>query len=279
MQKFWTVILIVLMAPGAQAQTLINAEAIGQCRKISDPYKRVACYDAAVMTDVVVNPRGAEPAEPVAQPQPVAQPVGTLQSWAGNMNLPKETRLATQVLGSPEHTMMGGYPIAIVDSNSFEMLEPPSSPLESFLRGMSDEALGAAKYQKDFYFAIPSAQESTESAILTMACQKNITDFKIHFAKPFPKTEDEVVMTISNPSINSIQNQPYRVRFLENGYIMQMPRGIPGIEIIKWVANGNELQVETERNGELVSLRFDIREIDAPLSILSRQCTWNNGGQ
>lgn len=263
-------------ALSAQAQTLINVEAIGQCRKISDPYQRVACYDEAVMVDVIVNPRDTQQPQPEPEPQP--QPVvntGTQQSWASNMNLPADTRLAAQVLGSSERTMMGGYPIAIVDSDDHQMIAPPSSPLESFLNGMSDEALGAAKYKRDYYFAIASANESTESAILSMACQKNITDFKIHFAKPFPKTEQEVIFTIADINANRIEDQTHRERFVENGYIMQMPRGLEGIRLIKWIESGNELQVQTERNGEIVTLRFDIRELDAPLSILARQCSWN----
>ncbi len=275
MQKFWTIIISAVLALDAQAQTLINVEAIGQCRKISDPYKRVVCYDEAVMTDVVVNPRETAATAPAPQPEPTPTPMGTHQSWVSNMNLPAATRLAAQVLSSSERTMLGGYPIAIVDADEHKILAAPSSPLESFLRGMSDEALAAAKYKRDFYFAIASAQESSENAILAMSCQKNITDFKIHFAKPFPKTEDEVIFTIADLGSNSIQDQTHRERFVSDGYIMQMPRGLEGIRLIKWIASGNELQVQTERNGEIVTLRFDIREIDAPLSILARQCSWN----
>ncbi len=276
MQKFWTLIFGASLALGAQAQTLINVDAIGECRKISDPYKRVVCYDEAVMTDVIVNPRNV-PA-PEAQPQPTpapTAPIGTLQSWAGNMNLPAATRLAAQVLGSNERTMMGGYPIAIVDSDTHEMLTPPSSPLENFLNGMSDDAMAAAKYKRDYYFAIGNSPESTENAILSMACQKNITDFKIHFAKPFPKTEEEVIFTIADDNSENIQDQTHNERFVSDGYIMQMPRGLEGIRLIKWIAGGGELQVKTERNGEIVTLRFATREIDAPLSILARQCSWN----
>lgn len=275
MQKFWTLITLAFLAIAADAQTFINVEAIGACRKIEDPYKRVACYDEAVMSDVIINPRNNEPPAPQAAPVVNVAPAASHLSWATNQNLPAETRLAAQVLGSNELTTRGGYPIAIVNSDTHELMQTPSSPLENFLQGMSDDALAAAKYKRDYYFAIASSPESTDNAILTLACQKNITDFKIHFAKPFPNTEQEVVFTIADVASNSIQDETQRERFVENGYIMQMPRGLEGIRLIKWIAGGSQLQVKTERNGEIVTLRFDTREMEAPLALLARQCSWN----
>lgn len=263
------------LAIPAGARIFVDVDQIGICTAISNAAERLDCFDGAIINTAnssLIEPQPTNPA-PTQPTQPIAS--GSLISWAQNPNLPDRTRLAAQVLNSSERTAVGGYPIAIVDSETHQLLAPPQSPLEDFMRSLSDETVAATKYTRDFYFSIPSSNSSSESAILGFSCERNITNMHVHFAKQFPDVTNEVGFMVKRRDSGSLDEITSTQRFIENGYVMEAPRGLVGIDLIKRLMQGDQIDVVLQRNGEPVVVNFNIQDLNQPMSILARQCSWS----
>jgi type VI secretion system protein VasI len=172
-----------------------------------------------------------------------------------------------------------GTPTAIVPATSGSESVPPIVDLvhanevrraggdtHFLMTQAADDSTGAA--QQRVVISAP-AQGHVPSTVLAISCMSNISRLQFVMSKPLAGNVAQVRLILDARPTGATT----RWQVLTSGRVVDAGRGMPAIEMIRRLANGAQLRVESDVP-ELDGLVFDVTGLGTQIATQRAACRW-----
>ncbi|AUG55447.1 type VI secretion system-associated protein TagO [Thalassospira marina] len=262
MQKIRTVGVMAMMVVcgasiNANAQTVIDDDALAACFTTANRLDRLGCYDS-----LLGRPGMGD--EGVA----IAQPVET-----DDEKTPLAVSYVNGFLRSANVTPEG-VAVTLLDHKSGAKITGPNGDLLDRINPPRDMAdFDQLRRQADLYLALPALADAGEKGAMLVSCENNITRMRLMWMDGFSGRTVNARFLYGG-SISQENATGTLLRVNGQGHILETPRGLESIRLLKTITDGSRIQVSVDAGNEQRSLFFDADALRSALPMMGRHCAW-----
>ncbi|MEQ5778150.1 hypothetical protein J4E05_21680 [Thalassospira sp. NFXS8] len=264
MQKIRTVSVMALMmvcggiSVDAQAQTVIDDTALGACFAKANRLDRLGCYDSLLgrpnTGDEGITVSRAVVEEDEKTPVAVSYVNGFLRS----ADVTPQGVAVTLLDHKSGAKITGGK-----DGSLLDRINPPRDRA----------AFDALRRKADLYLALSSLADAGEQGAMLVSCENNITRLRLMWKDAFSgRTADARFLYGGSIAQENATGTVLRVN--GQGHILETPRGLESIRLLKTISDGSRIQVSVDAGQEQRSLFFDADALRGALPMMGRHCAW-----
>lgn len=219
-----------------------------QCAGLTDSLERLVCYDR------VYQSTNMAPVEPGGPSLPEQDEPAAMQEALDYLSSPK-------IVGDQLH-------LTLIDSRTGTALD--DSAFDDLAKGGA--ALDDMRERADFVMAMAATPDSSETAVLTVACRAGITEMRVYWTNPFNSQRIQLRLRRGDGA-----GEMVAMRTKGDGFILEAPRGLEAIRIIRRMVEQSRIELLAGEAGvgRARSAFFEMRDLRAGLGLQARICSWS----
>ncbi|OKH86429.1 type VI secretion system-associated protein TagO [Thalassospira sp. TSL5-1] len=241
----------------AHAQTVIDDDGLAACFATANRLDRLGCYDS-LLGRPNTGDEGIAIAKPAAdedEKTPLA--ISYVNGFLRSSNITPEGVAVTLL----DHKT--GAKITGTNGDLLDRINPP--------RDMAD--FDQLRRKADLYLALPALADAGEKGAMLVSCENNITRMRLMWINDFAGRTVDARFLYGN-SLAQENAIGTLLRVNGQGHILETPRGLESIRLLKTITNGSRIQVSVDAGNEQRSLFFDADALRSALPMMGRHCAW-----